>query len=924
MDEEQWNNAKAIFAAALERGAGERDAFLRIACGQNESLRLEVESLLSAYDSSDGLSIPAWHQGAEATFEGRTIGPYNLIRKLGEGGMGQVWLAEQTAPVRRQVALKLVRVGIYDDVVLQRFRAECQSLAMMDHVAIAKVFDAGTTPDGQPFLAMEYVQGEAITDFCNRRRLKIRERLDLLVAACDGVQHAHQKAIIHRDLKPSNLLIVEANGRATPRIIDFGLAKAATTETDEQRILTRLGTFVGTPGYMSPEQADAGTQDVDTRTDVYSLGAMLYELLTGTLPFSDKRSRPLDEILRQLREEDPPRPSTRIDATSSSTAAERGMDPRQLARQVRGDLDSITMKALERDRARRYGSPAEFADDLRRYLLNQPILARPASGAYRLRKYMQRHRLGVSAAAVILLLLAGSAIAQAVELRRITRERDRANRVTGFMTTMFRVADPSEARGNSVTAREILDKAAKDVETGLAKDPLLQAQMMDVIGSVYASLGLQGRAQPLLEQAVQIWTRSGGADTPPELIAQHHLADTLGRRARYVDAEKLERRTWEASRRVLGPADPDTLRSMASLAITVENEGRLQEAEQLDREALGLARGALGVDHPDTLRPMNSLANVLQREAHYTDAEKYHSEVLQRRRRVLGPDHPDTIYTMQGLAGDFRGEGRYVEAERLDRETLEIRRRIFGLAHQHTLVSMLELARDLGRQRRYAEAEQINRQALDISRSAMGPEHPDTASLMINLALYIHEQGRYSESEALNRAAIEINRRALGPAHAYTLAPMGNLARDLAMEGKLHEAELLARQAFELSRQSQGPEHPNTLDFMQVLRGCLREEHQYGESEELSRQLVEIMRRNDGAADARTADASYELSMVLALEGKSEEAVGVLGDAVEHGLSRERLVELPSDVSFKSLRNSAGFKAVVADATRRAAASKPE
>ena len=926
MDEDQWDNVKAIFAAALEHEAGEGGAFLRNACGQNESLRLEVESLLSAYRTSDGLSTPAWlaESGAIPNVEGRTIGPYRLLRKLGEGGMGQVWLAEQTAPVRRQVALKLVSVGIFDDHVLRRFRDECQSLAIMDHPAIAKVFDAGATPDGQPFLVMEYVQGEPITDYCNRKKLKIRERLELFVAACEGVQHAHQKAIIHRDLKPANLLIVETNGRPTPRIIDFGLAKAVTPEADEHRPVTRFGTFVGTPGYMSPEQADPRAQAVDTRTDVYALGAMLYELLTGTLPFAENGHRPLADVLRQLREEEPPRPSTRISAKSTAAADERGTEPRQLAQQLRGDLDAIVMKALDRDPARRYGSPAELADDVRRYGLNQPILARPASGAYRLRKYVQRHWLGASAAAVILLLLVGSAIVQAVELQRITRERDRANRVTDFMSSMFRVADPSEARGNSVTAREILDKAAKDVQTGLAKDPWLQAQMIELIGNVYTSLGLYASAQPLLEQATRIWSRTVSADAPQLLTSQHDLAETLGRRGRYVESEKLERRTWEASRRVLGPAHPHTLREMASLAITVENEGRLREAEQLNREALGIARGALGEDHPDALRPMNSLGNVLQRQAHYTDAETYHSQVLERRRRVLGQDHPQTIVTMQGLAGDFRGEGRFVEAERLDRETFEIRRHIFGLAHQHTLSSMRDLARDIARQGRYAEAEQIDRQALDVARGALGSEHPDTASLMINLALYIHEQGRYAESEQLNRAAIEINRRALGPEHAYTLAPMNNLARDLAMEGKLHDAELLARDTFEISRRSAGPEHPNTLDYMQVLRGALREEHQYAEAEVLSRQLVDIMRRIYGADDGRTAAASYELGTVLALEGKPDEAIAVLGDAVEHGLPRETFTAMQTDASLKSLRNRASFKAIVADGQRRAGASKPE
>ena len=921
MDAERWHKAKDIFVAALACDASTRETYLRDLCGDDESLRLEIASLLSAYDTSDGLSLPPWAaEQAVVTLASKTIGPYRLVRKLGEGGMGQVWLAEQTTPVRRQVALKLVRVGIYDDAVLRRFYAERQSLAMMDHPAIAKVFDAGATPDGQPYFVMEYVQGSPITEYCDDKQLTIRERLDLFLAACDGVQHAHQKATIHRDLKPANLLVVDVDGKPTPRIIDFGLAKAVTPDTSQQSMLTRAGSFLGTPGYMSPEQADMSSPDVDTRTDVYSLGAVLYELLTGALPIDTKRNQPFDEVLRRLREEDAPRPSSRIASTADDIARARGTQPKALSRQLRGDLDSIVLKAVERDRTRRYGSPAELGDDIRRFLRNQPVLARPASRAYHLRKFARRNRIAVAAAAVIAGLLIGSAVAQAVQLRRITRERDRANRISDFMTNMFRVADASERRGNTVTAREILDKASTDIERGLAQDPLLQAQMMDVMGSVYSSVGLYSRAQPLLERAVDIWTHTEGADSLPSLGSRHNLANTLGRRGRYADAEKLERATFDALRRVAGPSKPLTLQSMASLAITLENEGRWKEAEQLNREALDLARTALGADHPDALRPLNSLGNVLLRQSRFSEAEKVHTEALERCRRVLGTENAQTLIAMQGLGADFRGLGRFADAEKLDRATLDIRRRLYGNEHQATLSAMIDVARDLRKQNRLAEAEQLNRQTLEISQRVAGPEHMNTIALLINLAENIQEQHRYAESESMNRTTIETSRRVLGREHPYTVAVMSNLVIDLTMQGKLAEGETLARQTLEAYRRVSGPDHPDTINSMTALLTCLHRERKFADEEPLARQLLDVSRRVFGAEDGRTAEAAYELGAVLALERRPDEAIAILNEAVQHGLGRDKLAALEADADLKSLRGDTRFRALVVDAKRRAAA----
>ena len=702
----------------------------------------------------------------------RSIGPYRLVKLLGEGGMGEVWLAEQNEPIHRAVALKLIKAGMDTKTVVARFESERQALALMDHPNIARVFDGGSTPEGRPYFVMEFVPGIAINRYCDKHELTLQQRLELFMDVCDGVQHAHQKAIIHRDLKPSNILVQERDGKPVAKIIDFGLAKAIATATSErapeQTMLTQVGAVVGTPEYMSPEQIDCTEGGVDTRTDVYSLGVILYVLLTGVLPFENDSlhgSSP-QEIVQKLRAVDPPRPSTRVRSlgdVSKTLAESRKIEPRAFASRLSGELDWITMKALEKERSRRYGSVSEFSTDVLRYLKDEPVLAGPPSATYRARKFISRHRFGMAIAALVFVFLIVFATTIAIQARRIANERDRANReaatskrVSDFMANMFRVPDPSEAKGNSVTAREILDKASKEIETGLASDPEVQARLMYAMGKTYDNLGLSTQALPLNQRSFEVRTRVLGPRDPDTLDALNAVGIDQYYQGRYADAEKTFGEVLRLRREVSGNEDRETLGAMANLSATYEVQGRYTEAETLQRELLATRTRKFGPEHADTLESMQLLANTLTNLHKDAEAEKLVRDGYEIQKRKLGPDHPDTLFAMANLAAFLNDAKRWEEARATYEEALPIQRKVLGDEHFMTVATEYSLAEIMMSEGKYAAAEKRFRELGPLDEKALGADHPHLIDHRDDLGIILAHEHKDKEAEKVLTDALHL------------------------------------------------------------------------------------------------------------------------------------------------------------------------
>jgi serine/threonine protein kinase/tetratricopeptide (TPR) repeat protein len=829
---------------------------------------------------------------------GDRIGRYRLIEEIGHGGCGVVYMADQEEPVRRRVALKVIKLGMDTKQVVARFEAERQALALMDHPNIARVLDAGATATGRPYFVMELVSGIKITDYCEQNNLTTPQRLDLFIQVCRALQHAHQKGVIHRDIKPSNVLVAVQDGVPVPKVIDFGIAKATQGKLTDQTVFTAFEQFLGTPAYMSPEQAQLGGLDVDTRSDIYSLGVLLYELLTGKTPFDAKEllAAGLEAMRRTIQEKEPPTPSTRlkqnIEAQRTQTPSESKIKNQKS--KIANDLDWIVMKCLEKDRARRYETANGLARDIERHLSNEPVLASPPSNMYRLQKLVRRNRvLFAAAGAVSLALVLGLGLSTWLFFReRAARgeqerlrhqaqneksaaqtEAAKSQQVATFLQDMLEGVGPSRALGRDTTMlKEILDRTAERVGKDLTNQPEVAIELRDTLADTYMALHLYQQMADVERENLRLATQHFGPENKKVARSLYELGEAERELGHLEEAEMISRKALALVRKLFGNehrALPDVV---ASLATTLRQRGKLAEAESLNREALAISRKVLGSESEAVAYFLDVLGGTLYMEGKLAEAESVIREGLAIYRKLLGDDNPYVAASLDHLSGMLWASGKPAQAEPIARQALAMRRKIYGLEDIAVADSLNNLAPMLHDQRKLAEAEAIDREALAIYRKRYGPEHPAVATSMGNLAAVLEDEGKLAEAEALSREALTMRQKLLGNEHPEVAASLATLANVLTDQNKFTEAEPLLSQAVAMRRKLLGDQHPDLALDLNNLAVLLEKQGKFKEAEALGREELAHFRAQMPSNDPLLAGAVARLSATLLAAEKFIEA----------------------------------------------------
>ena len=915
IDNSQWQRLGVLFDQAIGLDAAGQAELLRAIEGEDGGMAQALAALLASDARHQARTAEHRERMLQGTLDaidgpdlvaGDRLGPYILRENLGQGGMGVVFRGERAdGQVRQEVALKVIKLGMDTRGVIARFEAERQALALMDHPHIARMFDAGSTASGRPYFVMELVRGEPIAGYCSGHQLTIVQRLRLFEQVCAAVQHAHTKGIIHRDLKPNNVLVSTQDGQPFAKVIDFGIAKATSGRLTDKTLFTEQFLMMGTPLYMSPEQA-AGSADIDTRTDIYALGVILYELLTDTTPIESNslRTAAHAEVQRIIREVDPPRPSVRLaqsTTTAPGAAAGHAIDHRMLVKTVRGELDWIAMKAIEKDRARRYETADALAQDVRRFLAGDAVLAAPPGAGYRMRKFIRRNKGTVAAGSLIAAALLAGIVAFAWQARIAQQRASEVQQVARFEGDMLSQVDPAQA-GNQLMDDMKAKLAAALVKAG-APDTQRAAKLA-MFADLLKQVNATDTARDLIDRTI---LKPAVAAIDKQFANQPVVAATLDQvlATRYRDmglydaAMPLQRRALAIRRRTLGEFHPDALESLGNLGDLLDQDGKLGEAESVDREAVEKRQRVLGKDDPGTLSSLNNLGGVLQDEGKPEQAEPYYREAVTRGRRVLSDDDPQTLIFIDNLGTVLQDEGKFSEAEPYLRESVQRGRRVLGAENADTLQSMGNLGELLYSEGKFSEAESILREVLQTTRRTQGEESPRTLLWMKNLGRLLGEEGKFNEAEPYLREALENYRRVAGEDNPNTISSMNTLGELLAHQGKLSEAEPLLRVSLAKSRDAHGGEDFLTLNYVSHLGELLLVQGKYAEA-------AQLLSANEAAArKSFQGEYSNRIGIFLMHLGRARLALGQFDAAQSNLLEAQSILAKGLDPNQKFARECA-------------------
>ncbi len=908
-------HAEELFQQVADLPRHRRADYLDRHTDGDPDLRRAVERLLVNLENGQVAALAeVEHLDAIDTgFAGQSVGPYELIQVIGEGGFGVVYMARQVEPVRRTVALKIIKLGMDTKQVIARFEAERQALAMMEHPGIARVFDAGATETGRPYFVMELVDGTPITEFCDAQRLVVRERLSLLSSVCRAVQHAHQKGVIHRDIKPSNLLVELRDGAPAPKVIDFGIAKATSERLTDKPLYTDLLQFIGTPQYMSPEQAQMNGRGIDTRSDVYSLGAVLYELLTGVTPVDSAtlQQAGIADIQRLIQENQPQTPSHRIAAMgedSAETSRLRRSDPAALKRTLRGDLDWIVVKALEKDPTHRYDSAASLADDIDRHLRNDPVMAASPGAAYRFRKFVRRNRAGVGVGAIAAAAMVVGLAAATVGLIRARAEAESAKAINAFFSNMLISADPLQLRLQSayapdvplppglaggfardVSVAEMAHGASERIEAAFAGKEKLAATAYETIGMTLRGLGHYAQAEPQLRSALEIRARALGGGHPDTLRSRLAVGDLLVASGRPKEGEPLVRSACDGMARVFGEWHPKTLSCASALAGALTDCGEFQESEDVFARTLRDQRRTLGNDHRDTLATMWKWSVSCLLRGEHARGQALAQELREISRRTLSPDDSLNVLSEPLRGWWFVMRYQYDEAVAILRPGLVQCRRILGQEHPFTFLTMQGLARALQGAALQDEKERLYREALAGLQRTRGELHWQTVSAAYDFAGYLSDRGLFDEAERVYRKLVEESADTLGADVDHVLVTAESLAHFLQRMGKLDESIAVSRRRLQIIREEVGPESPVFHREMDALAKTLLRMGRLNEGRQMTQELISLLRGLVAAHEDRAEPINALAWILLTCEPPDlrhvDEALPLAARAVE--LSRD-------------------------------------